>query len=159
MLWILEDSSLIKCNITYCQSLWWISSSENRAHSIHIGQTWKESCGIIFLDKTGRRVYNEKEGLSSNFTHSNLEWASRNSIPKLLANLSTILWEPFMYGWMFLYKSFHFEDPTLCYHQSQSFWTLSIIPFLSIQRVVSLWPRSVYCLRTSYSRVIKHLHC
>lgn len=73
--------------ITYCQALWQISSSENREHSILIRQTRRESCGIIFLDKTGRRVYNEKRGLGSNF-HNYLERASRNSVPKIITQLS-----------------------------------------------------------------------
>lgn len=37
-----------------------LGAQKNPEHSIIIGQTWKESCGIIFLDKTERRVYNEK---------------------------------------------------------------------------------------------------
>lgn len=49
VLWTSDDSSLIKYKLAYYQSLSWISTSENRAHFIHIWQTWKESLWDYFL--------------------------------------------------------------------------------------------------------------
>lgn len=37
-----------------------IGAQENPERSVIIRQTWKKSCGIIFLDKTERSGFNEK---------------------------------------------------------------------------------------------------
>lgn len=39
---------------------------------------------------------------------------------------------------MFFHKAFRSEGPTLCSRQCQSFSLLSIIPFLGIQRIISV---------------------
>lgn len=55
-------------------------------NSIIITQTWKESCGIIFLDKTERRVFNEKGWLDLSFPQLCGRGPVETVLPKELPN-------------------------------------------------------------------------
>lgn len=134
-------------------------------NSIIIAQTWKESCGIIFLDKTERRVFNEKGWLDLSFPQLRGRGLVETVLPKELPNYFCCprplpMWcmdKCFLHNGLLLASTL--EQPSV----KECLKAKCVVFFFPSSRrismTVSLWPRSAHCLRPSRSAVIKHLHC